>query len=754
MDPGTSEEDDVWQPPRHAVLRALVANAAVALLLVFGFQFLIGNVHDLTGPWPTGTSVSMVVAPVVSEFRRCAAATVPSPPNCPQHAAFAAATKVSWQLLTDPSRGASITYIGRDLYVVENHFAMLLAYADASHQTRHQFVASTYLALVNWDGQAMRLGALEGPGILVPPLARPSLATDQSVFQAVAAAIDGCTGRQALNGAPLCPSMPAGSNPGTRWAASPAQAQVTYNEGDAVFRVQGPFQAILTPTHSVASPIPNNYVSGRYDAFVIWSGDRPHVALIDYAPSAASPWSAWLLIPLVLIYFLPTMVAAKRRAVHAGTAVTLNLWFGWTVVGWLVALLVALGDGYRLQTDSGGVGRVRTWVINVVRHLWFRLRYGFSESDIPLLLSLDDLSGVDEVQRWTIIRGLCATLGSRINRLDGEPKPIDELPVQIQRVDGATKQRLHLSAEGVQLLRNRYQGQSLLTERVSSGAVEYLTRLPSRLDGYGICHWQQSGPASQALQQAAEVAERQSVYEALGVAIGETPSSPYDPDLPAAADPVESGPVNSPEPATAIEGGQVTEVSWARHHGLAHMFRERLAIALQSGWYRLRYGFFLANVPQLLGEDDLAPISVRRRERYLLGMNRWLGETRTALSELVNPDQMRVRVLPVEHHGRRKLRFHLAEPAVRALAARFGVTIESIDRSQREEQDDALAFAYVSAKRPPAMIKDACACYPLTDLDQKARARELAQEDALRVAVFGVLGIRCDADATLLGNTE
>jgi hypothetical protein len=52
---------------------------------------------------------------------------------------------------------------------------------------------------------------------------------------------------------------------------------------------------------------------------------------------------------LALLYFLPTIVAANRGHGVAGILL-LNLFFGWTVIGWFALLLWALLSypGYRV----------------------------------------------------------------------------------------------------------------------------------------------------------------------------------------------------------------------------------------------------------------------------------------------------------------------------------------------------------------------------------------------------------------------
>jgi len=41
----------------------------------------------------------------------------------------------------------------------------------------------------------------------------------------------------------------------------------------------------------------------------------------------------------VFLYFLPTVVAAARKHNNGGPILLVNLFFGWSVIGWLVALI-------------------------------------------------------------------------------------------------------------------------------------------------------------------------------------------------------------------------------------------------------------------------------------------------------------------------------------------------------------------------------------------------------------------------------
>ena len=53
---------------------------------------------------------------------------------------------------------------------------------------------------------------------------------------------------------------------------------------------------------------------------------------------------AFVLLPLGAIHFLPTIVAALRQGRNTLWIFLLNLFFGWTLIGWIVALIWAFRD--------------------------------------------------------------------------------------------------------------------------------------------------------------------------------------------------------------------------------------------------------------------------------------------------------------------------------------------------------------------------------------------------------------------------
>lgn len=45
---------------------------------------------------------------------------------------------------------------------------------------------------------------------------------------------------------------------------------------------------------------------------------------------------------LAAVYFMPALIAHRRRAPRAGLILLANILLGWTILGWIVLLLLAL----------------------------------------------------------------------------------------------------------------------------------------------------------------------------------------------------------------------------------------------------------------------------------------------------------------------------------------------------------------------------------------------------------------------------
>lgn len=49
--------------------------------------------------------------------------------------------------------------------------------------------------------------------------------------------------------------------------------------------------------------------------------------------------SAFLVV--LALYFVPSIVAVARKVTHQGSVIVINLFLGWTFIGWVVALAMA-----------------------------------------------------------------------------------------------------------------------------------------------------------------------------------------------------------------------------------------------------------------------------------------------------------------------------------------------------------------------------------------------------------------------------
>lgn len=61
---------------------------------------------------------------------------------------------------------------------------------------------------------------------------------------------------------------------------------------------------------------------------------------------------------MVMMYWLPTIVALVRQTRSALGVALVNLFLGWTVIGWFVALIMALAADNRPQVVIIENGRV------------------------------------------------------------------------------------------------------------------------------------------------------------------------------------------------------------------------------------------------------------------------------------------------------------------------------------------------------------------------------------------------------------
>lgn len=69
--------------------------------------------------------------------------------------------------------------------------------------------------------------------------------------------------------------------------------------------------------------------------------------LADTTADAAAGALAIYVIVGIALYFLPTIVAMARHYRGTGSVVVINVFLGWTLIGWVVALAMAFGSNQR-----------------------------------------------------------------------------------------------------------------------------------------------------------------------------------------------------------------------------------------------------------------------------------------------------------------------------------------------------------------------------------------------------------------------
>ena len=55
-----------------------------------------------------------------------------------------------------------------------------------------------------------------------------------------------------------------------------------------------------------------------------------------------SPVHLFIWLVIIAVYFIPAIIAWSRPAPRRGTVTMVNLFLGWTIVGWIVALAMAM----------------------------------------------------------------------------------------------------------------------------------------------------------------------------------------------------------------------------------------------------------------------------------------------------------------------------------------------------------------------------------------------------------------------------
>lgn len=61
---------------------------------------------------------------------------------------------------------------------------------------------------------------------------------------------------------------------------------------------------------------------------------------------------AGLAVVLLILYIVPTIVALSRKVTNRGSVAIINIFLGWTFVGWVIALAMAVRTSTLTNPES------------------------------------------------------------------------------------------------------------------------------------------------------------------------------------------------------------------------------------------------------------------------------------------------------------------------------------------------------------------------------------------------------------------
>jgi hypothetical protein len=60
-----------------------------------------------------------------------------------------------------------------------------------------------------------------------------------------------------------------------------------------------------------------------------------------------------IFVVVIALYFIPSIVATERGHRNAGAIIVLNIFLGWTFLGWVVALVWASTSNVKMREERG-----------------------------------------------------------------------------------------------------------------------------------------------------------------------------------------------------------------------------------------------------------------------------------------------------------------------------------------------------------------------------------------------------------------
>ncbi|MGH7776179.1 MAG: hypothetical protein ACREPI_03260 [Candidatus Dormibacterales bacterium] len=230
-------------------------------------------------PALTGLGRAAARAALGRAWARCAASTDALPAGCPQWYAGTSAppASVGWQLVGDPTAGATFGVDGQGRLVATGHYQTVVTFAGPAGEADRRPVGGGFRATLVGQGRGFSVASL-GAATGLRPVPRPKV-SDQIVEAAVREAFLACTEKTVLSPAD-CPQADVvaglGTISGVRWRllGDPLTgAQVTFDGARSVFVVTGAYA--MSVDYDASGYVLAHYTdssSGGYEADLFWDG--------------------------------------------------------------------------------------------------------------------------------------------------------------------------------------------------------------------------------------------------------------------------------------------------------------------------------------------------------------------------------------------------------------------------------------------------------------------------------------------------
>ena len=223
----------------------------------------------------TNQALTAAIGALQKAFAPCLASSAASPAGCPQSIAAPAGAPVRWQLVGDPSAGASYGGVDESTVAALGHFQMIGAFdVHLPEGVRHLPSSGGFRALLTWTGNSF--AAATPAAAPAPALVRPPI-TDAALKDAVAAGFQACLASDKLRPADCPQTVPSSLFiTEVQWsqAADPlAGATIVFDGAGAQFHVSGTYA--MNVTYRAGGKPASDNSSGGYRADLFWDGGRP-----------------------------------------------------------------------------------------------------------------------------------------------------------------------------------------------------------------------------------------------------------------------------------------------------------------------------------------------------------------------------------------------------------------------------------------------------------------------------------------------